>query len=314
MSLDRFSVIKGPAVVTFHGQTIISQGDITVRSTINTFPINTSPQGQVDVRVNDVVTEVSFTPDGEWSAGFAETFFPFQPDMIGKSIFNNVYVGQGNTDLPLLIKPTVGAGGLGFKAAAISRSPTLRLSAGAVPIGPITFTCIGQHDDITQRTTPSGPGTASGMDPTKIFTVPYSVNGAGFTDLETVDGITIDIGITTTPLQVDSDGTIDIMLSGVTATARFRPVGLTDEEIWDILGIDGLSRGVSFAQTGVDFIIASRDGVTGSPGATLFGARVRSAQAMYGQTQHRGGEIEVVATQQSVAGVLQDLYEVHAET
>lgn len=60
-------IIGGPALVTYRGATIRSKGDITLRQTVDTFPIETGILAQVDERQREAGITLSFVPDGEWS-------------------------------------------------------------------------------------------------------------------------------------------------------------------------------------------------------------------------------------------------------
>ncbi len=60
-------IIGGPAIISYRGATIRSKGDITLRTAIETFPIETGILGQVDERVREATDLISFVPDGEWT-------------------------------------------------------------------------------------------------------------------------------------------------------------------------------------------------------------------------------------------------------
>lgn len=61
------TIIGGPCLITYRGGTFRSKGDVTAHLELETFPIETSLYGQVDERVREEPTRISFVPDGEWS-------------------------------------------------------------------------------------------------------------------------------------------------------------------------------------------------------------------------------------------------------
>ena len=77
-------IITGPAIFTYRGATFRSQGDVTLDSALDLFPIETGILGVVDQRVREEPIRLRFVPDGEWSN--LTVLFPYQNPQFGDYI------------------------------------------------------------------------------------------------------------------------------------------------------------------------------------------------------------------------------------
>lgn len=305
LAVARTTIIKGPGVVTLGSNDYVTEGDITVNTQIQTFPIKTSIHGSVDERVMDVISTVTFTPIG--TLANITGLFPFQPSGLGQSIF-------GVSDTAVQVRSLVAnQGGIYLKGAAVTKSPSITFSPAKVLLGSCTITAIGSSADNMQRTG-TGAGLPTGI-PTgsysssHILTVPYTGSGAGFTNVETVDGFTFDVNASFQNISVDSVGVIDMLMTELDATIKFRPANMTDAQILAVLagtGVDDLRRGSSLGDNGSTFTITPKIG-TGIQ-CSLTRAAAKSGGGMYGLGQIRGGAVELVGNVSVVAGVPQNLY------
>lgn len=85
MSCNLGTIIGGPAVVKFKGQTFFSKGDISVANDLETFTVDVDAfGGPVEARESNAPLSVTFTPAGEWEA--LSVLFPYGSPVIGGSI------------------------------------------------------------------------------------------------------------------------------------------------------------------------------------------------------------------------------------
>ena len=122
--------------------------------------------------------------------------------------------------------------------------------------------------------------------------------------IATADGWTVNVDLSTDPVETDSLGTIDHTLSGVTVRAKCTPLGLTESQILDALPVS-LGRGASLAGAN-DLVIAGAGGLT----VTLKNARIVTGPLAWGNTTLRAGEIGFIAQRSFSSGVAGALYSV----
>lgn len=274
MSIDRTTLLEGPAIVTLGSTTFYTEGAITYRPGISTFDIRTSVHGLVDQRMDDIVGTVSFKPIGVWGH-YAALLEPFASMPYGTSLF-------GATDKTLAIHSADGRL-LTLKCACVSKLPEVTFSAAATLWGEVAFTVIG-----TKATAWSADGShyseaalefnAPGLDPSTILTQPYVVafgSTAPWNAIESESGIRVRFNLKTTPRKTDSDGTVDLRLADLSAEVRFVPLGVTAAQYLDAFrlqgtgaargaSIGGAARTLTVTGTGVYFALNGAVAVDGS--------------------------------------------------
>lgn len=303
--ISRTAFVRGPAIVTFNGATFHSKGDIEFELAVETFPIETAIHGKVDDRVRDRVARVRFTPSGEWEN--LGVLWPYASTAIGASIF-------GGTDLPLVIQ---GADGrkVTLSAAAVTKMPDIMLSTTRTLVGQVEFTGIGS-DTIPWTTADSLVAEASNafsdtsFSPASIITQAYTAAwGASspWNSFETLEGFTVSFETAFGDVTTDAGGLIDMTLGGIAVTARCQPVGISQAQLIAAIGVQGAGNGRGRSlQTGANNLVISGTGVV----VTVKKANIRTAPLRYGNTTHRIGEVEFVATREFSAGVAQPLFSV----
>lgn len=285
-AVARSTVISGPGIVTFDGRDYVTEGDIEVVTRIDTNPIVTSAYGPVDHRVKNVVSTITFTPIG--TLNNIVGLFPYQPFLIGSSIF-------GGLDRDVQVRSLVsGQGGIYLKSAAVTQCPTLTFSTQKPLLGACTITAIGSVLDNTQRVAiPSGIPVGS-YTPSEILTVSYGISGCGFSNVETVDGFTVQVSPSFKNIEVDAYGLVDMRLMSVDVTCRFRPLNLTDYQLISLMartGVNNLKTGTSLFSVGETVTISPTSG-TGFQFNILNAVSVLGG-GMYGLGQTRGNEVEL---------------------
>lgn len=305
MPLSRTSFIRGPAIVQFDGATFYTKGDVEVEIGLATFGVETSIHGKVDDRVSERSVRVRFTPSGEWEA--LTVLWPYASTAIGSSIFTA-------SDKPLVIQ---GADGrkVTIQAAAVTKMPDITLSTTKTLIGQVEFSGVGK-DAVAWTTANSLIAEASNafsdttFDPANIKTQPYTAAWGAvspWSSFETLEGFTVSFETAFGDVATDTDGIIDMTLGGLSVVARCQPVGITAAQMIAAAGIQdtGAYRGRSL-QTGANDLVISASGVV----VRVKKANIRSAGLRWGNTTHRIGEIEFVATREFSAGVPQALFSV----
>jgi len=303
MTIQRSTIIRGPAIVKFDGAVFYTEGDITATPDIETFEIPTSVFGKVDERVSNILIDIEFTPAGEW-ANLAK-MFPHASPSIGDSIF-------GATDKNLVIHTKAGKE-LTYKAAALTQMPSIILSTTKTLLGPMKFTCIGADNEAwsaaAHRVAIADLAFSdTSFDPANILTQPYAVAWGStppWDAIETEEGITIETDMQLEPVPTDSFGTVDMTLAGLSVSARFKPVGVNEQQITDLMKIQGTgaARGSSLNANSNDLNIIGT-GVY----VRIYKASPNGGGLAFGNATLRAGELEFVATRSFTAGAADPLF------
>ncbi len=298
MPLVRTSILRGPAVVSFAGATFYAKDDIKLTTENDTFDIEVSAWGKVDERVRGRKMTVTFTPSGAWTA--LSVLFPYGSASVGSSVFG--------TDSPLVIQTLAGTS-LTFAAAAVTKMPQIVLSAARTLLGPVEFTCLGKDNTAWNANSSVYATAASGFSDTGfveagIITQSYNIawgTGAPWSSLQTRDGVVVDFDLGLEPVETDAEGLVDLTLARLTASAKMRPVGLTEAQILAALALQGTgsARGRSLNAGGQTLSIA---GTGGQVSVVLNGANLKTADQLFGAKSLRIDQITFVSTRNFAFG------------
>jgi hypothetical protein len=305
MPVQRSTIIRGPAIVTFNGATLYSKGDIELELGVETFNVETAMHGKVDERVASRVARIRFTPDGQYES--MGVIWPYGAMNLGDSVFTAA-------DIPLVIKTKAGQV-LTFSAAAITKMPSLMLGSSKTILGDIEFTALGKDNEAwtvanNLVTVTSAAFSDTSFDPASIITQPYTgVWGvsAPWSSITTFDGWQVDFDLSLNPITTDGDGIVDMTFASLAVTAKCRPIGITETQLITALGLQGggNARGRSL-QTGSSDLVISNTGVT----VTVKSAQLKSGPMAFGSGTPRIGELTWVATRKFAAGVASPLFTV----
>ena len=303
MSIDRATIIRGPAKVTFGGQTFWSKGDITLKPTVSRFEVETSRFGRVDERFSDKSIVVSFEPSGRFTTDLAAVLWPYFATDIGSSIY-------GATDSPLLIN-TVSGRQITVHNAAVSSMPDVNLGVGATIQGDVEFTglLVNEADpsDANSYYTSAAvsyPGD-TGFNTAEILTLAYnSAWGAvtPFDDFNTEEGWVLSFDLTMRNELVDGLGTVDMTLQELQVTATSIPVGPTVEDMLAKQGINATALGSS-VQANSDDLIITGSGVY----VAVYNAALVENDIVYGNDRKTIGSTDWIATRTVTLGVADQL-------
>ena len=297
-SINRTSIISGPARITFGGQQFWSKGDVTLNVVNDRFDIDTAHFGKVDERFIGRRVEASFEPSGRFTAALADVLWPYGDMAIGTSIFTS-------SDVPLTINGRDGRQ-IVVHATAITQMPSIRLGVQQTIAGQITFTGIVKNNtdpaDAGAFLTESAvayPGD-DGFDVDDILTKPYAAewgNSSPWDEFLTQDGWEISFATSFAEQRVDGIGIVDMTLAGLEVTASAIPVGPTAAQILAKVAPNA-AFGTSIA-TGDDLVIGEAGTPSvGSPIVTLSRAAMVESGLIFGREAKRVGQTQWVATRE----------------
>jgi len=323
MAIIRKNIVKGPAVVEYRGSKFYAKGDIKMTVAYDTMPIESSVHGKLDERITARRVDLSFEPIGQLdtdSSTLANVLWPYAKMKIGKSIFTPESYDDANTDadFPLVITTLAGKT-ITLPSAAITKMPTLTLSAIKTALGSITFTGMGKDNtnwEDANSLFEFGTGTAdlSDFDLAKIRTVPYTaeITGGptGFTSFKTISGFTIDFNMSTKPIETDTDGQVDMVFESLQVDVKCQPLGMTAKELIDAMLIQGNSyakRGASL-QKQIDHDLVIFGSSPGDPKVTITKVGLKSGGLDFGAATPNIGEVTFIATRTFTGSDPDDLF------
>lgn len=301
-SIDRNTIITGPALVTFGGQTFWSKGDVTLEPNNAKFDVTTSRFGKVDSRYQDKRIDVTFEPDGRFTAALALVLWPYASADIGASIY-------GATDSALVVHGRDGVK-ITVHNAALTEMPSIRLGVSQTIQGNVKFTGLCALDTdptnaaayytIASAAYPGDTGWASSDILTRSFASAWGA--APWDSFMTEGGWEISFALQLAEQKADGVGTQDMTIQGLDVTAKAIPVGPTMANVMDAMGSTG-ALGSSLAASGEDLVITG----TGIYVA-VYQASLTDTDMKWGSTAKRLGQTTWQANRLVTGGVAQDLF------
>jgi hypothetical protein len=309
MGIPRTTIVKGPAVILINSQYIYTQGDIEVSTRIETFMINCSIGGKIDERISNIITELTFTPVGMWTTGLLAVLFPYTNPVAGTSLFTA-------TDVPVVIWPLNGVEKISYAAGAVTKMPSLALSAVKSAFGSMTITCIGKNTTdlsaadkrftITATSAFADTSLAVSSIPTVSYSIVITGGSAPWNAIRTKDGVSIDFNLGVETVETDDEGVVDYAVKGLDITAKFIPVGVTLTELLTKLAIQGsgMARGISLNSRSANITIAGA--AVGNPSVVLNAMALKDTKQSYSDSSSklRIGEIGFVSTRPNGTGAM----------
>ena len=330
--MDRTTIVRGPALVTYNSQTIYSQGDITITWHTEMFDVATARFGpQTDKRAKDRWAEITFTPAGEWTKCVA-ALWPYTSTNAGASVcgatdktlvIHSYWIGNTGVDDPVIT----------FANAFVQKQPDINFAATKVMVGAVTFKAItalaGSYSASDNGFVTMAANTVAPTDtfaPGDVITQPYTGTWAvntyttaptdgttPWTAFRTQDGFQVSFDVTMEPVETDTDGLIDYTFASQIVTAKCMPVGMnlqavlrqTPMQYWGATGTGSaflVGRGVSMSGRGALLSINDMTSPTPVHYFYLNNAALVSAGERYGMTTLRHGEIMWQAMRHISAG------------
>lgn len=301
-SIDRATIITGPALITYNSQKFWSKGDITLTPINERFTIDTAHAGPVDERIQNRSIEVTFEPSGRFTTALAAVMWPYAATNIGTDVF-------GTTDTALTINTRAGTQ-IVVHNAAVTSMPNLRLGVTQTLQGEMTFTGL-----LKNNTDPSNaaayytissvayPGD-TGFAIADIKTLAYSSAwgaSAPWDDFLTEAGWEVAFDLQLAPKIVDGLGTVGMSLQSLAVTASAIPVGPTEAEVLAAMQATGtLGASISTAND----LVVSATGIY----FALSNAGIQESELGFGSERKRIGTTTWMATRSVTGGTLDPLY------
>ncbi len=299
-------IIAGPAVIQFNGNSYYTENDIALNDNPETFKVVSSIAGTIDERLIANAIEINFKPVG--ALDVVAKYLPYAVTQIGSLLINQaspkavtIWGADG-------IK-TVWANGF------ISKLPAFTLAATKTAIEPMAIMCFGDPtktlvDAAAWNTITSAALADTTFDETKIVTPQYLATwGAitGFVAVESEDGFTFEVAMGLAMKKVANWGNVNAMLTDLTVSARFKPVGPTEANLWaarNLQGSGAVKPGMSLS-TSNDLVISA------SPYTfTMPKAGIMRNTTQYGLTPLRHGELAFVNRKTWTGGSINALFTV----
>lgn len=301
-SINRTTIISGPARISFGGQLFWSKGDVAFKVINDRFDIQTAHFGKVDERFSDRKIEVTFEPSGAFNAAQAAVLWPYAGTAVGTSIFTG-------SDVPLTINGRDGRQ-IVVHAAAVTQMPQIRLGVAQTMLGSMTITGIVKNStDPTAATAyytesavayPGDTGFAVADILTKAYTGVWGA-AAPWSAFQSEGGFTIDFDLQLASQKVDGIGTVDMRFAGLNVTAKCVPVGPTATDVLTkVAGTAGLGASIATA----DNLNISATGVY----VRLYRAALAESGLAFGSEVKRISDTSFIATRSVTAGAADPLF------
>ena len=301
MATSRTSIIRGPGTVVYGGKAFFDASGISAEIESATSEIPSSISGSIATIKTDQTGKISFTPCGQLAADLLALLYPYGSPTVGSS-------ACGSADRPLVVHSLAGTK-VSFVNAVLSKMPEIYLSPIRTAFGSAEFSAAlglakapGDADafyKVEQAAYDSGA-----PDPEGITGVQYAGTFGDLSIPDTLEGWTITPEVTLEPVTVDSVGTIDWTIAGVSCTATCTPVGLTEAEILAALPVSGARGSMIGGES--DLVVSGAGGLK----VTLHGASLVTGPLQWGNTQLRAGEIGFTAHRSFKDGVPGPVFEV----
>lgn len=303
MAINRQNIIRGPGIIRLGDNTapwINPMDDWTAEVDLKTFDLSTNLSGPFDIRKDDQVAKISFTPldTPTWTQFYPEIFR--HPD-IGGSIF-------GSADRPCLCHSKAGKL-VTFHCAALTKPPDLILSANKARLGRAEITAIMKNgftpaaeNALYTISDAAMPAFAIDVGEVKTQAAVSAEWGAAFPTIITESGWTITVEPDIEFVQIDDAGTVDGLLKSVRVTAKCTPVNLTETQILDAMKLQNYPRGGSLqpALGGANDLYIDY----GGNNFELYRAGLMRGPLQYGSVKLRAGELAWVGAFDSSLGSL----------
>lgn len=308
------TIIQGPAILTWKGVSFYSKKGFKVSHERETFKVGADTFGTIDERLKSEVFKISWEPDGqiENTANFIKAYYPYLVADIGKSIFGR---SVNSTTSDAVVVWTMDGRKITWTRGSLTKMPALMLGPTKTPFGTMEITVIGKAS--AQRTAAdywktitSASFADATFDETLIKTQAFTATfGASPYDaMGSMEGFEVNIDMGTQTILGDDVGVADIILTDLTAGAKFRPSNLTEAQIDTLLmhsGTGALEIGESLSKSNTNLVIASA-GLS----VTIYKAGAKKAEENFAMGTHLHGQLEFTSKRTWTTGTANELYAV----
>lgn len=300
-SIDRTTIIRGPARITYDSATFYSKGGVTLTFTNSTFDKETDGFGVVNRAKTDLQILIEFEPVGEIEE--LAKLYPYASTAIGASIY-------GSTDKPLVI--ITQGNTYTINNAQITQLPSIRATANNTAFGPIQFTGLidnsGNPNTLSDYYSHTASGTFAGtvFDPAKIITAPYTATLGGSTTFYSEAGFEVSFDLSLTPVVVDGIGTVDMTLANLGATITCIPIDAAVTAFDTYFG--SLDAGEDLASATLDISTTTSGGLN----VDFAAVKVTDFQRRFSPNDNRNGTLTMVANRTFTTGAPNALFTIAA--
>jgi hypothetical protein len=290
-------IIAGPAIITWGGQSLYSQGDIVVKKVQASWNPNSAMWGTIGKRSSGHHFEISFTPVGVLSSAQLAVLYPYTAASVGSSIYTAANV-------PLVIWTAAGKK-YTFTRAGLAKPPSIRLSANSTALGEVTFyAAIGLGKAYADADAFVAISAAAFTDvtfaTTNIVSPGYLGTWNTYASFETESGFTIDVALALSPLSVDRLGVFTHKITGFEVAVRFKPLDQTEANYLLFADLNGAA-----VKPGQAFGVGSYDLTIAGTGVSCLVPACGPGEAglAFGGAVAQPGEITLHSTQEFAVGV-----------
>lgn len=303
-SINRTTIISGPALIQFASQKFWSKGNVEVKIINDRFNIDTAHFGKVDERFSDRRIEVTFEPAGAITSALAAVLWPYGGSAVGASILTG-------TDRALEIFGRDGRK-ITVHAAALTQMPTIRMGVNQTLLGPVTFTgLVKNNTDPTNAaayyteaavTYPGDTGFAVSEIKTAAAAAVWGAS-APWSSFVSENGFEIDFDLQLAAQKVDGIGTVDMTFQSLVANLKAIPVG---PAATDILAKISPTSGLGASIAGADNMTIT----AGTVAVLLNKPAIIESGLVFGNQAKRIGSTTWTATRTITTGAADPLFTV----
>lgn len=203
-----------------------------------------------------------------------------------------------------------------FHNAAVVASPEMNLTAGATPIGEVTWECfrkfaVAPTNAASLYTKATASVTDTSFAASDIVTEVYDFAwgaSAPWSAMNTPDGIRVSFPLNLAPITDDTVGVISRRITSASASVKARPLGITVDQLLAKLTPQDTGAGRGRRLTSSDALNISGSALY----VRLYGPQLTNPGFQFSGQNDRVGELEWIAARTYSAGVAQPLYYVGA--
>jgi hypothetical protein len=300
--IDRCANIGGPGKIVTPAGTYATTGDIKVNINRDFRDLESSLNGKVGKSLRKTTVEI--TAELVPIAAYAIQLITLQPSNIGDSIFGctDSYIEiWGRDDVKLR-----------FHAGALMKPPAVNFSSDKNLYGEATWSgVVKDNEELATLNKLMTMSDAAFLEPEGASDVSNWVTKGGklffdntdtnpatnpFWGLTSEDGITVQVEYETEGRKHDVTGEYDRKLTGVTVKVTFKPAGLSMEDLFALLPVDGPEAvpGVNLADIAKSLKVRHTPASEGDLVCSLFAAAPELSSLVWSRTVSRVGELSFI--------------------
>ena len=301
MGLDRTTIRKGPAKVSFDSGEFFAESGINVTLDMEKESRAVDAFGVVSELVVGKTVTLTMTAV-QWTSLAA--LFPNASLNVGEDIY-------GAADTTCTITPVNGKP-ITLSNAAVTSPPDILLSGSGSQFGEITITALiansadaGALASYLSFAADATGAALTGLDRTKILNAAYTATFDG-TTYHSAEGFTISFDLQLSENRVDGLGIVGMAIQDLVATCTFIPVGGGDEEAF--ANLVGFATGIGREPERSALTVEGSQ--PGDPSVVLNNCVVNPGGYVYGSDAYRQSAFTWRTARSETGGVIDELFTV----